>query len=102
GDAATEGDAGLEDLAPGRQHRLHLVGVALVEEQDGVDVAVAGVEDVADAEPVALAGAGDRAQDVGDARARHHAVLRAVAGRQPADRTEGALAALPEGGTLGL
>ena len=46
-------DALVEDLVAGRQHALHLVGVALVEQQDRVDVAVAGVEDVDDADVVA-------------------------------------------------
>ena len=54
GDAAAERDARVEDLVAGGEHALDLVGVALVEEQDRMDVAVAGVEDVGDAELVAL------------------------------------------------
>ncbi len=42
----------LEDSWPAAEHPLDLVGVALVEEQDRVDVAVAGVEDVGDAQIV--------------------------------------------------
>ncbi len=41
-------DALVENLVARQQDALHLVGVALVEEQDRVDVAVAGVEDVGD------------------------------------------------------
>ena len=48
------------------------------------------------------AAAAMRAQDVGHARPRHDAVLRAVVRRQTADGAEGALAALPERGALGL
>src|SRR5262249_53285034 len=102
GDAAAERNARLEYLAARRQHPLHLVRVTLVEQQNGMDVAVAGVEAVPDAEPVALAGRGDRSQDVGNPGARHHPVLGAVARRQPADCAEGTLAALPEGRALCL
>src|SRR5439155_1592975 len=102
GQAPAERDAGLEDLAPRRQHAPHLVPVALVEEEDRVDVAVASVEDVGDAEPVALGRRRDAAEDVGHPRPRHDAVLRAVVGRKPADGAEGALAALPERGALRL
>ena len=87
---------------PAGEDAPHLVGVALVVEQDRVDVAVAGVEDVGDAQAVALADGGDGAQDVGHLGARHDAVLRAVVRRQPADRAEGALAALPQRRALGL
>ncbi len=38
-----------------RKTRLHLLGVALVEQEDRVDIAVAGVEDVGDPESVAAA-----------------------------------------------
>ena len=62
-----------------------------------MDVAVAGVEDVGDAQAMLLGrrrwiAAGCR----GSLRARHDAVLRAVARRQPADGAERVLAALPE------
>ena len=43
-------DALFQDLVAGRQHALHLVGVALVEQQDRMNVAVAGMEDVGDAQ----------------------------------------------------
>ena len=102
GDAAAERDARLEDLPAGREHALDLVRVALVEEDDRVDVAVAGVEDVADAEAVALGRRRDRAQDLGHARARHDAVLRAVVRREAPDGAERPLARLPERGALGV
>ena len=103
GDAAAAGDALVEDLVAGRQHALHLVGVALVEEQDRVDVAVAGVEDVGDrggrtSSPIVV----DAPEDVRQLRARHDAVLRAVAGAEPADGAERLLAALPEQQPLGF
>ena len=48
------------------------------------------------------AAAAMRAQDLGHARARHDAVLRAVVRREAADGAEGALAALPQRGALGV
>src|SRR3954453_6046036 len=44
GDATPQGDALVEDLMAGEEHAFHLFGISLVEEQDGVDVAVTGVE----------------------------------------------------------
>ena len=61
-----------------------------------MDVAVAGVEDVGDAQAVRVADVRDRREDLGQPRSRDDAVLRAVVGREPADRAERLLAALPE------
>src|SRR5262249_37155376 len=83
-DAAARADALVENLVAGRQHALHLVLVALVEEQDRVDVAVAGMEDVANPDIILLADALNLAEDVGQLGPRHDAVLGAVARRQPA------------------
>ena len=71
-------------------------GVALVEQQNRMNVAVAGVKDVDDADVVLAADFDDLAQNVRQLRARHDAVLRAIAGAEPADRAEGLLAAFPE------
>src|SRR4029079_18279848 len=102
GDAAAERDARLEDLPTGGKHASDLSGVALVEQQDRMDVAVARMEHVADAQLVTLGRGGDRAQNVWYAGPRHHAVLRAIIPCQPADRPEGALAGLPEQRPLGI
>src|SRR5262249_1496527 len=96
GDAAAELDAGPQDLAARLEHPRRPRAIAPVEEDDRVDVAVAGVEDVADAEIVARAGRLDAGEDLGEARARHDAVLGTVVRRQAADGPERALAALPE------
>ena len=61
-----------------------------------MDVAVTGVEDVDDPQVVFPADLLDSRQDIGQASARHDAVLRAIAGAQPPDRTEGLLAAFPK------
>src|SRR5208337_5303258 len=44
--AAAEPDAFLENLVAGVEHSLDLLSVALVEEQDGMNIAIAGVKDV--------------------------------------------------------
>ncbi len=53
---------------------------ALVVEDERVQVAVAGVEDVADAEAVLALELGDPAQHLGQPRPRHDAVLHVVVG----------------------
>ena len=53
GQAAAHLDAGVQNFAAGVDRAPHLVGVALVVEHDRMDIAVAGVEDVADREIVA-------------------------------------------------
>jgi hypothetical protein len=54
----------VENLVAGRQHALDLIGVALVEEQDRMDVAVAGVKDVGDADAYFAADRDDPPQNV--------------------------------------
>jgi hypothetical protein len=87
---------------PGREHAGDLAAIALVEEDDRMDVAVAGMKDVADPELVALGGRRDAAEDLRHARPRDDAVLGAVVRCEAADRPEGALPALPEQGALGV
>jgi hypothetical protein len=58
GDAAAELDAGSRISRPAAS-TPDLVAIALVEEDDRMDVAVAGVEDVGDAQAMALARGGD-------------------------------------------
>ena len=67
-----------------------------------MQVAVACVEDVADPEAVLARELGDAAQYLGQPRSRHDAVLDVVVRRHPAHRREGALAAEPEEGALGV
>src|SRR4051812_14061760 len=74
-DAAADADALLEDLVAGVQNALDLVRVALVEEEDGVDVPVAGVEDIGDPDVVTARDSLDEPQDVGQERPGHDAVL---------------------------
>ena len=80
GDRAAERDAEVEDLAARRSAaRSASPGIALVVEDERVQVAVAGVEDVADAHAVLDCQLADPPQHLGQARARHDAVLHVVA-----------------------
>src|SRR6185295_15993997 len=61
GDTAAEFDASREDFVPGGQRAADLAGVAFIVEDQRVEIAVAGVEDVRDAQAVAAAAIGDKA-----------------------------------------
>src|SRR6202047_72053 len=84
-----------QDVAPGTARAPPLVRVALVIEDNRMDIAVAGMKDIANPKLIALAHLRNHVQDVRQTRARHHAVLRRVIGRQPPDRTDRTLAPLP-------
>ena len=71
-------------------------GVAAVEQDQRVQVAVAGVEDVGDADAVLAAERLDADQRLAEAAARHDAVLDDEVGAEAADRRERRLAALPD------
>ena len=75
--------------SPGRAHPLDHPGLALVVQHHRVQVAVAGMEHVADGQLVALADAGDLRQHLGQARAGNDAVVGVVvrAPAAPARRT---------------
>ena len=75
---------------------LELLLVARVKKNDGMEIAVAGVKNIADFEAVLAADFTDAAQGGRKFRARDHAVLRVVGGRKASHGAEGVLAALPE------
>ncbi len=75
-------------------------GIAGVEEDDRVQVAVARVEHVQAAQAVLLLLFGDEPQRLRDAAAGHAAVEHVVVGGKPPDRCERRLAAGPEPGAL--
>src|SRR5438046_1349782 len=93
--AAALADTLLQDLMTGRQNPLDLIRIALVEQDDRVQVAVASVEDVANPQIVLLADGLDSAEHVRQFRPRHDAVLRAVTRSEPADGPECLLARFP-------
>src|SRR3712207_4130538 len=74
----------------------------VVVEDERVQVAVPGVEDVGDAHAVLLADLGDPLEDLPELRARDDGVLDVVVVGDAAHRRERGLAALPEERPLGV
>ena len=101
-DGAAQLHTELQDL----HARLHdprlLLGIPPVEEDQRVQVAVAGVEDVGDLQVVLLAHLGDLLQHQRQGRAGHGAIADQVARRDACHGPEGAAPARPEQGPLGL
>src|SRR5215211_2499178 len=88
--------AGEDDLAGQLLGLLGLAGGIVVVEDQWVEVAVAGVEDVGDPEAVLFAQVGYLLQDRSQFRARDDPVLDVVVVGDGAHRPEGGLPALPE------
>ena len=95
-------DAQPQDVGPEGLGLVELSGLVGVVEDQGVQVAVAGVKHVGDPEAVRLGHLGDAAQDLGHAVARDGAVHAVVVRRDASDRGERGLAAGPEVEPLGL
>src|SRR5207248_6462427 len=85
-----------EDLLGKLLRTLGLPRAALVVEHERVQIAVARVEDVADAQAVLALELGDAPQHLGELGARDDAVLDVVALAHAPHRAEGGLAPLPE------
>jgi hypothetical protein len=95
-------DALFQNLVTRQEHALHLFRITLVEEQDRVNVAVAGVEDVGDAQIVLAADLLNETKDVRQFCARDDPILRAVTRRESSDGAECLLARFPEQEALGV
>src|SRR5579859_797889 len=72
--AAAHRDALLQDVMSRGQRPAHLVGLAFIVKNQWMDVAVAGVEHVRDAQAVLLAARADEAHHLREFRTRHDAV----------------------------
>ena len=70
--------------------------IARVEKNDGMQVAVARVEDIADFEAVLFSDFIDASQCGGKFCSRNHAVLNVIRWREAADGAEGIFSALPQ------
>src|SRR5277367_5806827 len=86
--AAAHFDARLQDVATRLDRAIGLVGVTLVVKHNRMDIAVARMKHVADSHIVAAADADNRTQNIGQPRARNHAVLRRIIRREPSDRAK--------------
>ena len=95
-------DAELQDLGAERLGAIELAWNVGVVEDQGMQVAVARVEHVRDAQPKALRHLGDRAEHARQLAARNRAVHAVVVGADPADGRERRLAAGPEREPLAL
>src|ERR1035441_2264937 len=96
GNRPTSLDAVNQNLLARRARPLHLAGLAGIEKNDGVHVAVAGVENIADRQPVLARRCVDEMERRSDLSARHHAVLHIVSRAHAAHGAECVLAALPQ------
>jgi hypothetical protein len=79
-DAAAGLDAELQDRRPQGLHPVVHPRLTGPVKNQGVQVAVAGVEHIGHRQPVLLAEPLNRRQHLGQGRAGHHAVLQVVAG----------------------
>src|SRR3546814_10551746 len=96
GQHAADLDAELQDVGAEVLRLLQLARLVGVVEDERMQVAVAGVKDVGDAQAVARAELAHALQHQRQARARDGAVHAVVVRRDAADRREGRLAPGPE------
>src|SRR5206468_3638453 len=97
---AADLDAGAQDVGAELLGARKLAWIVGVVEDERVEVAVAGVEDVGDAQTVFLREPAHPRQHLGEAAPRDRPVHAVIVGRDAADRGEGRLAAGPEGEAL--
>ena len=96
GHAAPAANALFQHFFAGGKHAGNLVLVAFVEEEDRVDVSVAGMGHVDDPQVVLPPDFRNPTEDVRQPSARHDSVLDAIARTQTAQRPDCHLAALPQ------
>ena len=102
GQHAADRDAEPQDVGAERLGPLDLAGLVGVVEDERVQIAVAGMEHIGDAQPVLRRQVADPRQHLGQAAARDRAVHAVIIGRNPPDRRKRRLAAGPEGDPLGF
>jgi hypothetical protein len=102
GESAANFDAIADDFGGGLQGALELRGVAGIVEHDGMQVAVAGVENVSDLKAILIADLPDAAESLGKFRTGNDAVEDVIAGGQAAECAESVLAAFPEKVAFGV
>ena len=102
GDRTADVRADLHDLGAGRHHARLFAGLARIVEDVRVEITVAGVKHVADAQPRSGDDLVHATEHVRKLRAWDHAVHHHIGWRHAAVCTEGGLASLPEKLPLGL
>src|SRR6267143_2986870 len=102
GERAADFEAVADDFGGGLHGTFELGGIARVVEDDGMQIAITGVEDVADLKTELRADFLDAAESLRKFRTRNHAIEDVVAGSETAERAESVLAAFPEKFALGI
>jgi len=102
GERAANFDAVANNFSGSLHGAFELPFVARIVENDGMKVAIASVENVADIEAVARTNFADAAQGLRKFGARDNAVKNIVAGGEAAESAEGVLAAFPEEFAFGV
>src|ERR1039457_1938885 len=95
GDRSAHAQAVFEDLGAGGPGFVQVAWFARIEQDDGVQVAIARMENIADGQAVLAPDAGDDTQGGRDLRARHYAILHVIEWADAAHSAKGVLAALP-------
>ena len=96
GNGPTGIDAPLQDLAPGLFHHVQLIRVTAIEQDQRVQVAIAGMEDVANPQAVFFGYFIDEFKHRWNLGTRHDAVLGIERRTHTAERAESVFAALPQ------
>src|ERR1700722_21036675 len=95
-DGSAHVDAEFYDLVGRGDDAAELVLVARVKKNQGMQVAIASMKDVADLKPVLLADFVDMAERGRKLGPGNHAILHVVRGGEASDGAEGVLAAFPQ------
>ena len=91
----------LKDFMAGGDDALGLFGIAFVKQQDRMDVTIARVKNIHDANVMLAADFGDALQDMRQLGAWYDSVLRTVAGTETTDCPKRLLATFPQPLSLG-
>ncbi len=102
GERAADFDAIADDFGGGLEGAFELLFVARIEEHDGMEVAVAGVKNVADLKAVLIADLLDAAESLRELRTGNDAVEDVIARGQAAECAESVFAAFPEEVAFGV
>src|SRR5215471_8947065 len=95
GQTPTQLYTSVENFLAGFHYTRSFICITLIVHQDGMNVAVARVEHIGDAELMLLGHLSNDPQNVRHFRPGHDAVLRTIIRREATDRAKSALAAFP-------
>src|SRR6266850_3125352 len=102
GERAADFEAVTDDFGRGLHGAFELGGVPRIVEDDGMQIAVTGVENVANLKTELRADFLDAPKGLRKLRTGDHAIQDVIAGSETAQRAEGILAAFPEKFALGI